>query len=236
MTAEVRGPIAPASAGLLLLLLGLADIVFLNLWVFPRTIRPRAQSWLSDAPLPLPQLLAKVDVDRNLAAPALPPAAAPPIDIAAVPAPVPAPATAPRAPAAPPAPEQVAAAPTAAPARPLRIMFGYNDADLTAPALAALARVAQQRGQAQLRIEGHADNVGPPSYNHWLSEQRANAVADHLASLGWPRERMLVEAFGATRPAVPGRDVGSRRRNRRVDISMLLPGADKTDKEAQDVR
>jgi outer membrane protein OmpA-like peptidoglycan-associated protein len=218
MTASVRGPAASATAGLLLLLLGLADLVFLNLWVFPRTIRPRTQSWLSGGPVPLPELVASIHVDRAVE-PAPP---APAIEIAPLQAA--APTTEPVA-AEPPAAEPPTATPPAparGPLRPVQVMFGYDDADIPPAAQEVLSAVAEHRGPgARLRIEGHADKIGPAAYNQWLSEQRANAVADRLAALGWRREQMLVQGFGDTRPASPGRDLVSRRQNRRVDVAVL---------------
>jgi outer membrane protein OmpA-like peptidoglycan-associated protein len=220
MTASARA----GNASLLvsgLLVLGAADLMFLNLWVFPRTIRGDAQQWLTAAlrpPAPPPEAvnLARapqpVEIAPLLAA--APPAASPPAEAAPAEAPAPAQET----------PPPVAPAP--ATGRSVRILFAYNQYGLTADAVEALGGFAALRNDAgaRLRIDGHADSFGPASYNLWISEQRARVVAYRMASLGWPRERIQLTAHGDTRPVAPGRDVATRRRNRRVEIAVIYAG------------
>jgi outer membrane protein OmpA-like peptidoglycan-associated protein len=50
------------------------------------------------------------------------------------------------------------------------------------------------------------------------------AVADQLAAMGVPRERIVVRHYGSARPAVTGDDPRSMRRNRRVEIALAEGG------------
>jgi OmpA-OmpF porin, OOP family len=73
----------------------------------------------------------------------------------------------------------------------------------------------------RLRIEGHTDNRGPPDANLRLSQDRANAVAEQLASLGIARSRLEAAGFGHTRPIAPNLTARGRELNRRVDFVII---------------
>ena len=109
--------------------------------------------------------------------------------------------------AAAPAPAPVAAVP-AAPPRVIEkitlntdVLFAFNRAELT-PAgeqkLNELAKSAQNAQVDKVVLTGHADRIGSEDYNQKLSEDRAQAVADYLASKGVDRSRLQVEAKGET--------------------------------------
>ncbi len=70
-------------------------------------------------------------------------------------------------------------------------------------------------------IEGHCDIVGSDEYNQKLSERRAKAVYDYLASKGIDKKRMQTIGFGRTRPLVPNTTDEGRAKNRRVEINIL---------------
>jgi outer membrane protein len=68
-------------------------------------------------------------------------------------------------------------------------------------------------------VEGHTDSIGSDAYNQRLSERRAQAVVDYLASKGLDRSRATVIGHGESKPiADNGTDAG-RAQNRRVVIS-----------------
>lgn len=55
----------------------------------------------------------------------------------------------------------------------------------------------------ELTISGHADDRGKDSYNERLSRRRANAVARYLIAQGIDRSRIIMKAYGESRPAIP---------------------------------
>lgn len=69
-----------------------------------------------------------------------------------------------------------------------------------------------------LSVVGRTDDVGPVEYNQKLSEDRANAVAAQLRSMGY----VVVEVIGKgkTDPIVPGTSEGARAVNRSVTITV----------------
>lgn len=73
---------------------------------------------------------------------------------------------------------------------------------------------------SSITIIGHTDNIGTKKANQYLSEQRAIAVANHLASKGLDSTLMHVTGLGETRPvATNGSQVG-RAQNNRVFIRV----------------
>lgn len=101
------------------------------------------------------------------------------------------------------------------------ILFDFNQATLKRDVEFSLVRVAtilNQFPEMRIRVEGHTDNVGRPEYNLELSQRRAQAVHDFLASQGVDAARMTVEGFGLTRPVADNETPEGRQRNRRVDL------------------
>jgi len=108
------------------------------------------------------------------------------------------------------APAPVVAAAPAAPPRVIEkitlstdVLFAFNRAELT-PAgeqkLDELAKSAQGSDVEKVVLTGHADRIGTEDYNQKLSEDRAQAVADYLATKGVDRSRLQVEAKGESQP------------------------------------
>jgi outer membrane protein OmpA-like peptidoglycan-associated protein len=72
----------------------------------------------------------------------------------------------------------------------------------------------------EIVVAGHADRVGPSSYNLWLSRRRAEAVKAALIERGVPADLITIEAFGEDRPLVPTEDGVPEPQNRFVDLVM----------------
>ena len=66
--------------------------------------------------------------------------------------------------------------------------------------------------------DGHTDNIGKADYNQKLSERRAQAVVDFLASKGIAQGRIKARGFGETRPLADNSTEEGRATNRRVTI------------------
>jgi type VI secretion system protein ImpK len=78
-------------------------------------------------------------------------------------------------------------------------------------------------------VAGHTDNQRVfsarfPSNWH-LSQARAEAVRDMLASRAGNPARFSAEGRGDAEPIAPNDTAANRARNRRVDITVLAPGA-----------
>ena len=106
----------------------------------------------------------------------------------------------------------------------LRLAFGPGSSNLSTTAQAQIRAFAEALKRPQLvnvrvRIEGHTDSSGGRAINQSLSQRRAQAVADFLASQGVPASRLEVRGFGYDRP-LPGRPA-SASENRRVEAVRI---------------
>ncbi len=69
-------------------------------------------------------------------------------------------------------------------------------------------------------VAGHADRTASAKRNQVLALKRAYKVRDDLVKAGIPIERLEIDSYGETRPAVPTADEVPERRNRRVEITV----------------
>lgn len=72
----------------------------------------------------------------------------------------------------------------------------------------------------RVSVVGHADRAGSDAYNVGLSQRRADAVADLLATGGVNRSALAVSAKGESQPRVPTADGVRELQNRRVEITI----------------
>lgn len=83
------------------------------------------------------------------------------------------------------------------------INFDFDKADLK-PAdrelLSRIVGVLMTSTGYRIQVFGHTDDVGTVAYNQTLSERRAQAVFDYLASAGIDTEILVVKGFGKTQP------------------------------------
>lgn len=90
------------------------------------------------------------------------------------------------------------------------------------PVLDQIIQIMRQYPVYALRISGHTDNVGADSRNQILSEQRAKACYEYLASSGIVADRMSFAGFGRTRPIADNNTTEGRRLNRRVEFELYI--------------
>ncbi len=74
-------------------------------------------------------------------------------------------------------------------------------------------------------VLGHADPEGEEPYNKHLSQQRVENVVAFLESVGVDRDRIEARPYGEAYPAVDGRTLIDRARNRRVELRSHDPYA-----------
>ncbi len=84
-----------------------------------------------------------------------------------------------------------------------RIYFEFDRAELSAEAREILNKVAQvlkASPKKSLTIEGNCDDRGTNEYNLALGQQRADAAARYLQTLGVDRKRIKTISYGEERP------------------------------------
>ncbi|BBP45612.1 hypothetical protein THMIRHAS_09850 [Thiosulfatimonas sediminis] len=108
----------------------------------------------------------------------------------------------------------------------LEVNFKFNSSiidDKYENDIKALAEFLQNNSETKVEIQGHASLEGPEAYNQWLSERRAQAVANELTNkFNIPRSRVTSLGFGETKPLVNATTPEANNVNRRVESKITL--------------
>ena len=105
------------------------------------------------------------------------------------------------------------------------VHFGFNKDNLTKDAKEAIdqlaASVATTKGYI-ITLEGATDSVGSADYNYDLSQRRADAVIQYLASQkDIPAYKIYLIGLGKDKPVETNKTSAGRAKNRRVDIHLM---------------
>ena len=95
--------------------------------------------------------------------------------------------------------------------------------ELDAKALASVQKIfkyLKENAEVQMKITGHADNIGTKEYNKFVSSLRARAVALHLKKLGIAEDRIVWEGVGDTKPLRNGKLKANDFEDGRVEFVM----------------
>ncbi len=88
------------------------------------------------------------------------------------------------------------------------------------PALDKVEAMLKEHVDTEVTIEGHTDANGSEESNLILSENRANAVRDYLASKGIKRSRLSTVGYGEEKPIDPSNNEKAWATNRRVEFVL----------------
>jgi len=105
------------------------------------------------------------------------------------------------------------------------ILFDYDSAELTPQAKKDLEKIAQilkKYPNREIRVSGHTDSTGNPSYNLKLSENRAKSVVQNLTGdQGLDSKRFSYRGYGPRNPVADNGTGEGRARNRRVEVLIV---------------
>ena len=88
--------------------------------------------------------------------------------------------------------------------------------------LDGIASILERYPDRDILVSGHTALAGTEEGRMRLSHERAAAVANYLLGLGVrEQDRMILRGFGATEPVADNATEEGRRRNRRVEITIL---------------
>jgi outer membrane protein OmpA-like peptidoglycan-associated protein len=111
------------------------------------------------------------------------------------------------------------------PVADVSVTFGFDKAVLTKEDRAQLDSFAAQLTATKgyiLEVTGGTDSVGAAQYNYELSQRRANAVVQYLASkYGIPAHRFYLIGIGKDKQVAPNTTAAGRKQNRRVEVQLL---------------
>lgn len=90
------------------------------------------------------------------------------------------------------------------------------------PKLSGLASVLANTSDFKFVVESHTDNKGTPEELQTLTQERAQAIADKLMTLGVDQNRIEIKGYGASLPIAPNTTNLNRGKNRRIEL-ILIP-------------
>jgi len=117
------------------------------------------------------------------------------------------------------------------------VHFGFNKDNLTKDAKEAIdqlaASVASTKGYI-ITVEGGCDSVGGADYNYELSQRRADAVIQYLASeKSIPAYKIYLIGLGKDKPVETNKTSAGRAKNRRVDIRLMTNSGAQSNESTQ---
>ena len=105
------------------------------------------------------------------------------------------------------------------------VTFGFNKDSLTKTDKAQLDQFASQLANSKgyiLEVTGGTDSVGSAAYNYDLSQRRAQAVVQYVASkYNVPAHKFYLIGIGKDQEVAPNNTAAGRAKNRRVEIQLL---------------
>lgn len=105
------------------------------------------------------------------------------------------------------------------------VHFGFNKDNLTKQARGALDQLSNDIASAKgyiITVEGGTDSVGSAEYNYDLSNRRADAVIQYLASQHEvPAHKIYLIGLGKDKPVDSNKTRAGRAANRRVDVRLM---------------
>jgi outer membrane protein OmpA-like peptidoglycan-associated protein len=105
------------------------------------------------------------------------------------------------------------------------VTFGFDKANLTKDDKDQLDQFAGRFNSTKsyiLEVTGGTDSTGSAEYNYALSNRRADAVVQYLASAyGVPAHRFYLIGIGKDKEVAPNNTADGRKKNRRVEVRLL---------------
>ncbi len=105
------------------------------------------------------------------------------------------------------------------------VLFGFDKAQLTRKEKQTLDDFAAQLQNQRhyiVQVEGYTDSTGPADYNYQLSQRRADAVIQYLATkYSVPAHKIFLIGLGKDNPVARNTSAQGRAQNRRVDVRLM---------------
>jgi len=112
------------------------------------------------------------------------------------------------------------------------VHFGFDKDVLSKDAKSALDQIATDVPNTKgylITVEGATDSVGDSEYNYGLSQRRADAVIQYLASQhSIPAHKIYLIGLGKDKPVETNKTREGRAKNRRVDVRLMTNTASAT--------
>ena len=104
------------------------------------------------------------------------------------------------------------------------IFFETNKFQLDPKSQAELDKIVQllnDNPTLKIEISGYTDNVGKPSDNLSLSNNRAKSVVSYLIGKGIVSQRLVAKGYGETKPVADNTTEEGKAKNRRTELKVI---------------
>jgi outer membrane protein OmpA-like peptidoglycan-associated protein len=104
------------------------------------------------------------------------------------------------------------------------ILFATGSYDLSPKAKFVIDQFIdflKETPKVKVEIQGYTDNVGDPTSNLELSENRAKAVMDYITGSGISTERLTSKGYGQNKPKFPNTTPENQAKNRRTEFFIV---------------
>ncbi|MDH3356576.1 MAG: OmpA family protein [Desulfobacteraceae bacterium] len=98
----------------------------------------------------------------------------------------------------------------------------YDFSDKNVQTLKRIAKLLVQHPKADIIVKGHTDSHGNNEYNKKLSKLRAHSVKSYFVNQGINFSRIKAFGMGKKNPIESNNTLEGRRRNRRVEIELII--------------
>jgi OmpA-OmpF porin, OOP family len=103
------------------------------------------------------------------------------------------------------------------------VPFAVNRAVLTEAGRRALDATIKCLGSGNYEVAGHTDADGSDASNQTLSEARARAAVEYLATKGVGADRLKAAGYGETQPIADNTTKEGKAKNRRITFKSVTP-------------
>ena len=103
------------------------------------------------------------------------------------------------------------------------INFALNSDEIVGdygPILDEVVSTLKRYPDVKVEVAGHTDSQGPAAHNKSLSQRRAEAVRDYLASKGIAADHLTATGYGEDKPVADNKTAAGRAQNRRVELHL----------------
>ncbi|MBX9851627.1 MAG: OmpA family protein [Cytophagaceae bacterium] len=104
------------------------------------------------------------------------------------------------------------------------VFFQQSKAELLPSSYSELNQIVQflkNNPKVVIELHGHTDNHGNPKTNYLLSQRRVEQIKSYLVSKGISHKRIMLKAFGGTKPIASNDTQETRKLNRRVEFKII---------------
>ena len=106
------------------------------------------------------------------------------------------------------------------------ILFNYKSSKIDKGDRKYLDKIGKSLKHFKIKyliVKGHTDSRGTQRHNLWLAKMRTKSIIDYLVEKKYiSRDKCVFQTYGKKRPRAKNITAGGRKKNRRIEIEIIL--------------